>query len=402
MTGPAAASLDAAFRAEWARVLAHLARRTGDLQLAEDATQDAFTEAAARWPRDGVPPSPGGWLVVVARRKALDRLRRARRAAPLELAAELPAPPEPEGPAVEDDRLRLIFACCHPALTLESRVALTLRLVAGLSVAQVARALGADEPAMAQRLVRAKRKVREAGIPIEVPDDLAARLPGVRAVVYLVFNEGWVPSVGEHGVRPDLCHEAVRLSRLLAELVPDDPEADGLLALLLLLSARLDARVDAEGRPIPLPDQDRSRFDAGLIEAGDRLLRAALAKRRPGPYQLQAAIAALHAREEPDWPQIAALYRELARIQPSPVVEVNRAVAVAMADGPRAGLAVLEPVLAAGTLSEYAPLHAAHAELLERSGDREAAVAAWRRAAALEPNPLHRAELAHRGRNGPA
>jgi RNA polymerase sigma-70 factor (ECF subfamily) len=414
--------VERAFRGEWAGVLARLARRVGDLGLAEDATQDAFLAAAERWPRDGVPDNPGAWLEVTARRKALDRLRRERR---LERTAavlgaqeaalrdpdaleepEEPARPAEEDGAVPDDRLRLVFCCCHPALALDARVALTLRLVAGLTTAEIARGFLVAEPTMAQRLSRAKAKVRRAGVPFAVPGsaELPARLGGVLAVVYLVFNEGHTASGGDRLVRAELCDEAIRLARLLHALLPGDAETAGLLALCLLHHARRAARADAAGRPVALSEQDRLRWRGDEIAEGVAVLEAALRRRRPGPYQVQAAIAALHAqapaKEDTDWAQISALYSELARRAPSPVVEVNRAVAVGMADGPRAGLAVLEPVLAAGLLAAYAPLHAAHADLLERAGERDAAAAAWRRAAAATGNTAQRERLERRAAPG--
>jgi RNA polymerase sigma-70 factor (ECF subfamily) len=391
-------ALERAFRDEWARVLAALARRFGDLSLAEDATQDAFLAAAEHWPRDGVPDRPGAWLLVTARRKALDRLRRAR---PDELP-DLAADADPDPTDLPDDRLRLVFACCHPALALEARVALTLRLVAGLTTAEVAAAFLTSEATVAQRLVRAKRKVRDAGIPIEVPgsDQLRERIDGVLAVIYLVFNEGYAAAEGDRLVRADLCEEAIRLGRIVHELLPADAEAAGLLGLMLLHSARAPARVGGDGRAVPLDEQDRSLWDRDRIAAGVALVEAALRRHSLGPYQLQAAVAALHA-EAPtaaatDWPQIAALYGELARVAPSPVVEVNRAVAVGMADGAEAGLAVLERVLGRGELDGYAPLHAAHADLLERSG--QDASAAWLRAASATGNLMQRAELERRAR----
>jgi RNA polymerase sigma-70 factor, ECF subfamily len=404
-------ALERAFREEWSAVLASLARRLGDLQLAEDATQEAFAQAAAAWPRDGVPSKPGAWLTTTAWRKALDQLRRDRRLAdyPVELAAEVEHPEHledveegEETPGMEDDRLRLIFTCCHPALALEARVALTLRCLASLTTREIASAFLVPEATMAQRLVRAKRKILQAGIRFEVPaaGALAERLAGVQSVVYLVFNEGYAASEGEQVVRADLCTEAIWLGRLLHRLLPDDPETAGLLALMLLHHARSASRQDAEGRPVLLADQDRGRWDRDLIAQGVALLEAALARRSPGPYQLQAAIASLHAQahsfEETDWAGIAALYGELGRQAPSPVVEVNRAVAVGMADGPLAGLAVLEPILASGALAGYGPLHAAHADLLERAGEEDAAAAAWRRAVQSTENAALRANLERR------
>jgi RNA polymerase sigma-70 factor, ECF subfamily len=402
--------LEHAFREEWGAVVATLARRLGDLQAAEDAAAEAFAAAAVAW-REGVPPNPGGWLMVTAWRKAVDAHRKtpsvavdprligeiAHRAPGQEEAAVDDLAIEPR--QLGDDRLGLIFACCHPALALEVRVAMTLRYVAGLTTKQIAAGFLIPEPTLAQRLVRAKRKIRDAGIRFEVPAQPAQRLRSVRTVVYLVFNEGFAASEGDELIRKELCEEAIWLGRLLRRLLPADAETAGLLALMLLHHARAAAR-QASGRPVPLEEQDRSRWDRALIAEGTGVLDEALARRDPGSYQLQAAIAALHAQaprfDGTDWPQIALLYGSLARLEPSPVVEVNRAVAVGMADGPLAGLAVLEPVLASGALEGYSPLHAAHAALLEKAGYPERARGAWARAAETSANSAVRDELLRR------
>ena len=399
--------IEHAFREEWGVVVATLARRLGDLQAAEDATAEAFAAASVAWARDGVPPNPGGWLTVTAWRKAVDTYRISGRSTAvdptiLNEVTEKPEEtvmPEPLG----DDRLGLVFTCCHPALAVEARVALTLRFVAGLTTRDIAAAFVVPEATLAQRLVRAKRKIRETGIRLTVPSSpahLAERLSSVRMVVYLVFNEGFAASAGASLVRDDLCDEAIWLGRLLRSLLPADPETTGLLALMLLHSARRGARLAPDGRPVPLAEQDRALWNRTLIEEGSRVLDDALELHSPGPYQLQAAIAALHASagsyESTDWPQIVLLYRALARLDPSPVVEVNRAVAVGMADGPLAGLAVLAPVLASGALSQYAPLHAAHGFLLDKAGDPERARGAWGRAAETSGNSALRDELLRR------
>jgi RNA polymerase sigma-70 factor, ECF subfamily len=412
-----ARALERAYREEWSAVVATIARRLGDLQAAEDAVSEAFVAAARTWPRDGVPPKPGAWLTVTAKRRAIDQLRaRPHLAEPGQTDAtagdvavggfgtdELLA--DPEEATMEDDRLGLIFACCHPALALEVRVALTLRYVAGLTTREIAAAFLTPEPTLAQRLARAKRKIRASGIRFDVPpaSALTSRLAAVQAVIYLVFNEGYSPSSGGQLLRVDLCAEAIWLGRVLHRLVPADTETAGLLALMLLTHSHAAARLDADGRTVLLSEQDRGAWDHALIAEGTAVLDAAVARWAPGPYQLQAAIAAVHAAapsfEQTDWLQIAALYGELARRAPSPVVEVNRAVAVGLADGPVAGLAVLKPVLASGQLDAYGPLHAAHADLLERAGQAAAAAAALARAIETTENGPLRDRLIRRAAN---
>ena len=369
-----------AFRQEWGRAVAALTRVLGDMQLAEDAVQDAFTAALERWPREGVPAAPGAWIVTAARNRAIDRIRRdrvfARKAELLARLESLPAD-EADMSAIPDDRLALVFTCCHPALAAEARVALTLREVAGLTTTEIAHAFLVAEPAMAQRLVRAKRKIRAAGIPFRVPPDhvLPERVRAVLAVLYLIFNEGYGPPP-----RAELCEEAIRLGKMLAVLMPDEPEALGLLALMLLHDARREARIGGDGELMLLDDQDRELWDAERIYEGRRMLERALRMQQPGPYQLQAAIASLHLEAETDWPQIAALYRRLAQFTPSPVIELNHAVAVAMAEGPERGLALIDRI---DGLDRYRHLHSARADLLRRLGRSEEAAEAYGQALEL-------------------
>lgn len=388
---------------EWARVVATLARRFGDLDAAEEAAADAFAAAVERWPTDGIPPNPGGWLTVTATRRAIDRLRRESQRDTKHQAAQMISatdPPEPTGP-VEDDRLRLVFICAHPALSMEARVALTLRLIGGLTVPEIARAFLVQERAMARRITRAKAKIRAAHIPYRVPSsaDVGNRLSGVLAVIYLVFNEGYLASGGEDALRVDLTDEAIRLGRLLRDLLPDEGEVAGLLALMLLTDARRAARVSASGELVVLQDQDRAAWDRALIDEGHALVRERLAAvaagaEPPGRYQLFAAINAVHtdspSAADTDWSQVVALYGQLARIDPSPIVRLNRAVAVAELDGPSVGLAEVERL--AGSLDSYHALHVARAELLRRLGRSAEATTAYDRAIALTDNP---AEIAH-------
>jgi RNA polymerase sigma-70 factor (ECF subfamily) len=405
------AAVARAFRDERASVLATLIRQAGDFQLAEDAVQDAFEAAMASWRRDGVPARPGAWITTAARRRAIDRLRRDRSlAARAERLAELTRlDSEHEEDAsmgdessIVDDRLRLIFTCCHPALEMPARVALTLRTLGGMTTGEIARAFLVAEPTMGKRIVRAKRKIADAHIPYRVPADeeLPDRLRGVLRVVYLIFNEGYAAAEGDRLVRDELCDEALRLGELLSRLMPADPEVWGLSALMLLHDARRAARVDSAGRYVGLDDQDRSLWDSGRIREGLARLERAVRLRRPGEYQLQAAITALQMQapdaESTDWAQIADLYAALAKLNPSPVVELNRAVAVGLASGPAAGLALLEPLLGDPVLERYQPLHAAHAELLSRTGDVAGAARAYGRAIALNANAVERAELERR------
>ncbi|MBZ0293260.1 MAG: RNA polymerase sigma factor [Anaerolineae bacterium] len=401
------------FQQEAGRVIALLYNYIGDFELVEDAVQDAMVLALERWPVDGTPRNPGGWILTVARNKAIDRLRRdktlERKKSTLKALIDLEREDMPmDFDAIPDERLKLIFTCCHPALAKEAQVALTLQTLGGLTTPEIATAFLVPLPTMAQRLVRAKRKIRDAGIPYQVPslDILAARVDSVLSVLYLIFNAGYIAPVGDQLMRLDLCAEATRLARILMALLekeptlPDNPEVMGLLALMLLHDSRAQARVDAQGELVPLEAQDRTRWDQAKITEGLALLDRALRMQRPGPYQLQAAISALHAQakqpQDTDWAQIAVLYELLHRMIPSPVIELNRAVAVAMAAGIEQGMALLDALEQRGELQDYYLLHAARADLLRRTGQWDAARSAYLRALDLCQNHTERAFLTRR------
>ncbi|MDF8266057.1 RNA polymerase sigma factor [Luteipulveratus flavus] len=395
-----APEVETVFREEFGRVVATLVKRFGDIDLAEEMAQEAFVEAMQRWPRDGVPPNPGAWLTTTARNRGIDRLRReshrdAKQQAAYHLYGEEESVPSAPVTSVTDERLRLLFTCCHPALAADAQVALTLRLLGGLTVPEVADAFLVPERTMAQRITRAKRKIKAANIPFRVPRDadLPDRLRGVLGTIFLVFNEGYLPQSGEHAIRTDLCHEAIRLGRVLRGLMPDEPEVTGLLALMVLTEARRPARVGGDGVLVPLDEQDRTLWDRALIDEGHDLVRWCLRRNRPGPYQLMAAVNAVHTDadsvSDTDWGQVLALYDQMYAATPTPVVALNRAVVVAELEGAEAGLAIVDGLV----LDGYHPFHATRADLLRRLGRANEARAAYDRAIELASNPAQIAFL---------